>query len=217
MLGQVSDIYQEQDGNYYIIKLEKVIKAEKEIPYFPDETAYVFELTPRGCVIMRYISEHKRFEYWADASLIPFDILETVARKYVTIYRCRDAYIEREEFKKRRLEKEAEEAEEFESDYSEVEIEGDETSETDEMEETEEVETTPAEPEKNNPFATFKNYNSAGGKGGLGKDKHADMENKSCNFLCKGKFYEFQMLNVPELESPVQTITFSDFKKMSMK
>ena len=50
--------------------------------------------TPKGLTYMRYCKEDEGFEYWADNS-IDYKYLETVARKYVTIFSCRDIYIDR--------------------------------------------------------------------------------------------------------------------------
>ena len=43
---------------------------------------------------MRYHKEDEGFEYWAD-NAIDYKYLESVARKYVTVFSCRDLYIER--------------------------------------------------------------------------------------------------------------------------
>ena len=43
---------------------------------------------------MRYHKEDEGFEYWADKD-IDYKYLETVARKYVTVFSCRDLYIDR--------------------------------------------------------------------------------------------------------------------------
>ena len=54
----------------------------------------VLSNTPKGLVYMRYCKEEEGFEYWTDNS-IDYKYLETVARKYVTIFSCRDIYIDR--------------------------------------------------------------------------------------------------------------------------
>lgn len=54
----------------------------------------VLSNTPKGLTYMRYCKEDEGFEYWADNS-IDYKYLETVARKYVTIFSCRDIYIDR--------------------------------------------------------------------------------------------------------------------------
>uniref|UniRef100_A0A6C0HT93 Uncharacterized protein n=1 Tax=viral metagenome TaxID=1070528 RepID=A0A6C0HT93_9ZZZZ len=53
----------------------------------------LFEATPNGNVIMFYNSEKARFEFYSDKT-IPFRFLETVARKYVIVFQCKNIYIE---------------------------------------------------------------------------------------------------------------------------
>lgn len=62
---------------------------------------YIIEMTPIGNVIMRYNNDKKSFEYFSN-NAIPFRYLETISRKYVIVYNCRDIFID--------LEKEVEEA-----------------------------------------------------------------------------------------------------------
>jgi hypothetical protein len=50
--------------------------------------------TPDGVVYMKYSKENEGFEYWSDDT-IRYKYLETVARKYVTIFSCKDLYIDR--------------------------------------------------------------------------------------------------------------------------
>lgn len=80
-------------------------KEVHEIKYewmYPLDTGYLFETpeniaqklvedtTPEGIVRMRFIDGI--FEYWADRAQ-NYRFLETVARKYVIVYDCRDQYI----------------------------------------------------------------------------------------------------------------------------
>ena len=55
---------------------------------------YTMETTPDGLVIMRYNKKDEGFEYWAD-NTIAYKYLETVARKYVTMFHCGELYINR--------------------------------------------------------------------------------------------------------------------------
>lgn len=57
---------------------------------------FIIEMTPIGNVIMQYDVEKKAFVYYSD-NMIPFRYLETVARKYVCTYNCKELYIERKE------------------------------------------------------------------------------------------------------------------------
>jgi len=60
----------------------------------PDITNIILEKTPEGYVAMRYNKDEAGFEYWSDKS-IPYNHLETVARRYVNTFHCFDIYINR--------------------------------------------------------------------------------------------------------------------------
>lgn len=53
---------------------------------------YILDFTPNGNVIMKYSPDRSSFEYYCDKS-IPFDHLETVARKYVNTFQCPSLYV----------------------------------------------------------------------------------------------------------------------------
>ena len=69
----------------------------------------VEDTTPDGDVIMQYNKENEGFTYWSDKKNIEYKYLETVARKYVTEFRCSDIYIDREQDIKNQVEKEEKE------------------------------------------------------------------------------------------------------------
>lgn len=53
----------------------------------------LIEYTPLGNVYMYYNADSASFEYHSDKT-VPFAILETVARKYVITYRCKELYVD---------------------------------------------------------------------------------------------------------------------------
>jgi len=57
---------------------------------------FIIEMTPIGNVIMQYDMDKEAFVYYSD-NMVPFRYLETVARKYVCTYNCKELYIERHE------------------------------------------------------------------------------------------------------------------------
>ena len=70
--------------------------------------SFVIEMTPVGNVIMQYNKEKESFVYYSD-HIIPYRYLETVSRKYVCIFNCKQLFIERhEEVVKEEKEKEKE-------------------------------------------------------------------------------------------------------------
>jgi len=71
------------------------------------------EHTPDDTVFMRYNEDIEGFEYWSQQSL-GYILLDTVARKYVLLFRCANAYIEQsEEGVKEEEEEEEEDADLF--------------------------------------------------------------------------------------------------------
>ena len=57
---------------------------------------YVLEYTPVGNVIMRYNNNKKSFEYFSNHS-VPYRFLETIGRKYVLSYGCKNAFVDMDE------------------------------------------------------------------------------------------------------------------------
>ena len=78
------------------VKLYPIKRATHDPPKFLDELKYTImvETTPRGTLLMCYNYEMDAFEYWSDSN-IPFTMLETSARRYVTEYNCKEFYLPR--------------------------------------------------------------------------------------------------------------------------
>lgn len=57
-------------------------------------TRLLYEFTERGNVLMFYNPYKLTFEYYSDAQIIPYKILQYIAKKYVSLNRCRDFYID---------------------------------------------------------------------------------------------------------------------------
>ena len=58
------------------------------------KTRILYESTERGNVLFYYNPYKLSFEYYSDAQIIPYKILQYVAKKYVSMNRCRDFYID---------------------------------------------------------------------------------------------------------------------------
>ena len=121
---------------------EEEEEEEKEIPYNEKnplkrknnknkepntELLSVLECTPNGNVFMKYNLDNESFDYWSDYKEIPFQHLETVARKYVNIFNCADLYL-CEEDRKDSDEDSEEESADNEEDSEESEEESKESS-----------------------------------------------------------------------------------------
>jgi hypothetical protein len=59
------------------------------------QNSYVMEKTPLGNVAMCYNNKKGSFEYFSD-NTIPYRYLETVARKYVITFYCKDLFVDME-------------------------------------------------------------------------------------------------------------------------
>jgi hypothetical protein len=58
------------------------------------KTRILYESTERGNVLFYYNPYKLSFEYYSDAQIVPYSILQYVAKKYVSMNRCRDFYID---------------------------------------------------------------------------------------------------------------------------
>lgn len=58
------------------------------------KTKILFENTPRGNIIMFYDAYKLGFSFYSDQNVISYDILNAAAMKYVSLFRCRDFFID---------------------------------------------------------------------------------------------------------------------------
>jgi len=185
----------------YIKKIE--LEEEVEVPYeyqFPLDDAdndgsrdykksAVLANTPKGIVYMRYYEKDLGFEYWADKT-IDYKYLETVARKYVTIFSCKDIYISRFDLLKEKLQK-------IRASIEKNNIKKDEK----EVEESDDV------------FATLKSYNQSKQKVNrktelTRNDVVCDESNK---YLNRGKLKDFNLVENPKV-TETSALSFSSWK-----
>ena len=87
----------------YTLKEKKDKKRELDT-----ENCSVCESTPDGLIFMKYNDDNEGFDWWGDNKQTSYKYLETVARKYVTVFRCNWLYIDRAKNIKIQLEKEKE-------------------------------------------------------------------------------------------------------------
>ncbi len=161
----------------------------------------VISNTPKGVVYMRYHKKDEGFEYWADKD-IDYKYLETVARKYVTVFSCRDLYIDRFSLLKEKVKNIKEQIEENKKKAEEEEKNKKEEKE----EETDDV------------FASLKTYNQSS-KDKVEKEKTqltrndivCDQANK---YLKRGKLKEadFGLKKARKVESSTSSMSFSSWK-----
>lgn len=173
-------------------------------------TRMLFENTPRGNVLLFYDAFKMGFSFYSDEKTISYDILNAIAMKYVSMYRCRDFFVDEAVVPK-------EQCSPFIKTYF-----------------TEE-QTKPKKPTETNPFARMKKENpnakTKNKENTENKDKEPEkMKNK---FLYLGKMHNAAfiqpapktrkvlakftspLLETIKLESGVQreTMTYKDYKK----
>lgn len=176
----------------------------------------ITETTPRGDVLMYYSSKLGSFVYHSHTKEIPYNYLETVARKYVIEYNCKKLYIDiRKEYEKGvKKYKEIKAKEEEEKNAADGGV--DDTKEN----------------KKKQIFANFKTYNRKGEVHNKQKDKIYILKEQANRYSYRGKIEEYSEAKVEscldkkvlesmgdkrsEEEKRVNDIDFASFKKMNM-
>jgi len=190
---------------------------------------FVFEKTPLGNVIMYWNNSRESFEFYSDNS-IPYRYLETVARKYVKTFNCRQIYVDMEfelsEFE--RKQKEKQDLEEFKL-----------LEEKKKMEELEQNtsfnSTSNSNLGKKDVFAKFKNYNKESGTGKVNRgaappknsipnnnvktvDEKVILKENANRYTCEGKIANFSFLKKPDRKiiDKKYAMSFADYKKLNL-
>jgi len=166
----------------------------------------LIEKTPLGNVVLFYDKKKETFSYYSD-NTIPYRYLETVARKYVTMFRCKYLYVDMEE------------------ELEEAQKKLDKRREKEEGEKKRRLET--KEPEKKNIFAKFKSYNKDGLKtASIAKKNQVTVANKenpdallkenANRYTCEGRFWDYKILQKVDkkINDKRLATSFSEFKKL---
>ncbi len=174
----------------------------------------ITETTPRGDVLMYYSSKQGTFVYHSKTKEIPYNYLETVARKYVIEYNCKKLYIDiRKEYEK------------GVNKYNEIKA----------KEEKNAADGNDGEKKGNKKkqiFANFKTYNRKGEVHSKQKDKIYILKEQANRYSYRGKIEEYSEAKVESCldkkvlenlgdkrsdeEKRVNNIDFASFKKMNM-
>ena len=151
--------------------------------------------TPDGLVCMRYCAAEEGFEYWANKS-IKYNYLEVVARKYVTIFSCRDLYLNRSALlleKLKRIKSEIEERKKA-------------TAEGEEQEE---------EPDEGDVFASLKSYNTSKGADKQDKICRKDIVCDEANkYINRGRIEEAELSNSKIVKDTTNLQSYDHWKQM---
>ena len=177
---------------------------DEEYRVSPD--SYVLDYTPEGIIIMKYDYDEEGFKYWSNRRITNYKVLETVARKYVTSYCCKDIYVDRKkelDEKKRIHEEKEKQLKEQEEMKKEDKKENDSDSNSSE----------------NSVFASFKSYNK-GGKGSVtkvvNKKTNLNVCERSNKFIRQGNVEEFEITQKDHytIKDARPKLSFEMFKEM---
>jgi hypothetical protein len=185
-----------------------------------NEYNFVAEATPDGFVVMNYNYDEEGFQYWSTKS-ISFNILETVARKFVTLYHMKDLYIDRNPTT---IEPDSESEQEItdndnNSGYNDVSDTDSEANQSTNTSDEETQVTSETQPVKESPFATFKSYNKTSGNVSQSNNTlntNSTNQKQSCKFIHKGTLIDIDLLQSDTYNKPLeeQKITFASFKRL---
>jgi hypothetical protein len=204
--------YDDKYKNEYIkLDFRQLTTSEKENL----KNNFVMETTPLGNVIMYYNIDKQGFVYYSD-STIPYRFLETVTRKYITIFKCKDSSIYLDEIDDEIDEK--------------IPVEKVQETTNDTILDTKQTSKASATMTNKNVFAKFKNYNhptSIPSNSMIAKNnpnKTARQSNKQVKenknkYISEGKIINFSFIKKIDKKQIVKRLnmTFSEFKKMQQE
>jgi len=98
LMEDVLEPVKERYEDKYLSKFHALLQNQTQ--ELPDNInkRFIIEMTPVGNVIMQYDVGKESFVYYTD-NIIPFRYLETIARKYVCVFNCKELFIQRQEQK----------------------------------------------------------------------------------------------------------------------
>jgi hypothetical protein len=162
----------------------------------------LYEDTPRGRVILYYDFEKESFVYYCDTKDIPYSFLESVARKYVTINKCKKIMVDMKEELKLAKDKIAQEKIVNVRAPRQVNVESNKGTK--------------------DMFASFKSYNrkGSGGSNSNTLDKKFILCGNANRYSYLGKISDYSFLDKTghqPLRKIEEAMNYASFKKMSGK
>jgi len=164
------------------------------------KSSILYEATPRGGVIMFYDFEKESFCYYSDTKDLPYLFLETAARRYVTINKCKQIYVDmKEELKVAKQQVD-----------NDINSSGNNNGNNNGINDG---------VNKLTHFASFKKYNrkGTGGTNITNLNKRFILRRNANRYSYMGKIKDFQMLNNYEynnkVKEPITTMDYNTFKK----
>lgn len=190
---------------------------------------FIMEKTPLGNVIMYWNNSRESFEFYSD-NTIPYRYLETVGRKYVKTFNCRQIYVDMEfelsEFERKQKEKQEED----------LKMKLLEDKKKMELEQNTSFNSTSGF-EKKDVFAKFKNYNKESGTGKVNRgvappknsipnnnnmkkaDEKVVLKENANRYTCEGRLANFSFLKKPDRKiiDKKYAMSFADYKKYTFE
>jgi len=181
------------DGENKETKMNEIIQPDNHVENKINLlNLIIMETTPNGNVVMSYeydkdVPERSKFIYYANDKSIPYKYLDTVARKYVYVYKCPEIYV----YIKDELIKEQKKIE-------------------DEKKQEEDMKKLNQE-KKNSVFASFKKY-----KNPLTEKRKRNILVTKNKYKYLGTIDDYNKTLLPkEDQKEIKQISFSDFKLMN--
>jgi hypothetical protein len=155
----------------------------------------LYEMTPKGRIIMYYDFEKESFTYYCDTKDVPYLYLETVARKYALTYHCKKIVVD--------IKRELDTA-------KETNIANDNKSKAQALVDAKKTD---------NLFASFKSYNRKGTGGSKTMNKKFILRQNANRYSYSGKVNTFPFLkrNEYKIEKPMDKLDYETFKKLMAK
>lgn len=155
----------------------------------------LYEMTPKGRIIMYYDFEKESFTYYCDTKDVPYLYLETVARKYALTYHCKKIVVD--------IKRELDVA-------KETNVANDNKSKALALVDTKKTD---------NLFASFKSYNRKGTGGSKTMNKKFILRQNANRYSYSGKVntYSFLKRNEYKIEKPMDKMDYETFKKLMAK
>jgi len=155
----------------------------------------LYEMTPKGRIIMYYDFEKESFTYYCDTKDVPYLYLETVARKYALTYHCKKIVVD--------IKRELDTA-------KETNIANDNKSKALALVDAKKTD---------NLFASFKSYNRKGTGGSKTMNKKFILRQNANRYSYSGRVNTFSFLkrNEYKIEKPMDKMDYETFKKLMAK
>ena len=154
----------------------------------------LYEMTPKGRIIMYYDFEKESFTYYCDTKDVPYLYLETVARKYALTYHCKKIVVD-------------------------IKRELDTAKETNIANDNKSKALALVDAKTDNLFASFKSYNRKGTGGSKTMNKKFILRQNANRYSYSGKVntYSFLKRNEYKIEKPMDKMDYETFKKLMAK